>query len=55
MIEISDGYIYKTVHGETEGLSEIYILLKLMYSYSMFTNTTSVEFTVSEGKLRCGS
>jgi hypothetical protein len=54
-IEISGGGIYKTVHGETEGLSEIYLSLKLMYSYSSVTTTSTVEFTVSEGKLKCGT
>ena len=55
VIEISGGGIYKTVHGETEGLCEIYVSLKLIFSYSSVTTTSSVEFTVSEGKLRCGS
>ena len=54
-IEISGQGIYKTVHGETDGLSEIFVPLKLLYTYSSTCNTPSLCFKFREGEMQCGS
>ena len=54
-IEISGQGIYKTIHGETEGLSEVFAPLKLMYSFSAYCKTKTITFTFRNGELKCGS
>ncbi len=54
-IEISGEGIYKTINGETEGLCEAFVPLKLLYSYSSLSKSKEISFSISEGELRCGS
>ena len=54
-IEISGQGIYLTVHGETDGLSEVFVSLKLLYSFSSYCKLPRITFDFFNGKLQCGS
>ncbi len=54
-IEISGQGIYKTVHGETDGLSEVFVPLKLLYSFSSCCKLPTISFKFRNGELECGS
>lgn len=54
-IEISGQGIYKSIHGETEGLSEVFVPLKLLYTFSSFCKMPTISFIVRNGELQCGS
>jgi hypothetical protein len=54
-IEISGEGIYKTINGETEGLCEAFVPLKLLYSYSSLSKSKEISFSLREGELVCGS
>lgn len=54
-IEISGQGIYKTIHGETEGLSEVFVPLKLLYTYSSTCSTLIISFKFRDGEMQCGS
>jgi hypothetical protein len=54
-IELSGEGIIKYIHGETEGLSEIFIPIKLLYTYSSTSKATEITFTIWDGELMCGS
>jgi hypothetical protein len=54
-IEISGQGLYKTINGETEGLSELFVPLKLLYSFSSFSKLPKITFLFRRGELHCGS
>ena len=54
-IEISGQGIYKTIHGETKGLSEVFVPLKLLYSFISVCKTPTISFIFRNGELQCGS
>ncbi len=54
-IEISGQGIYKTIHGETDGLSEVFVSLKLLYSFSSCCKLPTISYKFRNGELECGS
>jgi hypothetical protein len=54
-IEICGQGIYKTVHCETDGLGEVFVSLKLLYSFSSSCKISSISFKFRDSELECGS
>jgi len=54
-IEITGQGIFKTIHGETDGLAEIFVPVKLLFVFSSVYTQPNITFIFRPGELECGS
>jgi len=52
-IELSTPGIMRAIHGETEGLYEFLVPIKILYAYSSSSMNKTMNFIFHEGKLEC--
>ncbi len=52
-IELSTPGIMRAIHGETEGLYEFLVPIKILYAYSSSSVNKTMNFIFCEGKMEC--
>jgi len=52
-IELSTPGIMRAIHGETEGLYEFLVPIKILYAYSSSSMNKTMNFVLHEGKMEC--
>jgi len=54
-IELSTIGVFEFVHGQTEGLAEVFAPLKLLFAFAQDCTHDSVTFKFRKGELECGN